>query len=314
MKKMLFLMLFCTTLVFAEQKALGNIIKNISLPNVQTAINSAESLKKDINSENFTKFIRDWKKVEATYFAGDLDENHLDTPRYMDIFNNLKEDLNSQMKRVIESNDEVEVALFKNSFKTVNALEYILFNDKIITSREKELSIVILDSLISHLKDIKETYSNYLLTEGKGEKWENSLILNTLISSSFKLKEWRIGHPSGNSAKFKNDAKNERGEYFLSQNSFEAIDAILDAHKEILLKNDYYDFATYVLDKGAAIELLSIVDNINEMKEELKSLKKDDFSKAKKLFDKANYLHNAYYTTLIEKLRVTAKILDADGD
>ena len=41
--------------------------------------------------------------------------------------NNLKEDLNSQLKRAIESKDEPKVALFKNSFKSINALEYILF-------------------------------------------------------------------------------------------------------------------------------------------------------------------------------------------
>ena len=314
MKKILFLMLCFTSIVFANERMLFNVVKNVSIPNVQATITNAKSLQKDLSDENFTKFIKSWKKVEALYFAGDLDENFADTPRYMDVFNNLKEDLNTQMQRVIESKDEPKVALFKNSFKTVNALEYILYNDKEITPREKAIAIEILNSFISHLEDIKEVYEAFLTSKPKDEKMEKGLILNTLIASSYKLKEWRIGNASGNSSKFKNDAKNERAEYFLSKNSFAAIDAILEAHKEVLLKSKNYDFATYALEKGAAIELLGIVDNINLMQEELRKLPKDDFTKATNLFNSAKDIHNAYYVTLVEKLSISAKILDADGD
>ena len=314
MKKILFLMFCFTSIVFANERMLFNVVKNVSIPNVQATITNAKSLQKDLSDENFTKFIKSWKKVEALYFAGDLDENFADTPRYMDVFNNLKEDLNTQMQRVIESKDEPKVALFKNSFKTVNALEYILYNDKEITPREKAIAIEILNSFISHLEDIKEVYETFLTSKPKDEKMERGLILNTLIASSYKLKEWRIGNASGNSSKFKNDAKNERAEYFLSKNSFAAIDAILEAHKEVLLKSKNYDFATYALEKGAAIELLGIVDNINLMQEELRKLPKDDFTKATNLFNSAKDIHNAYYVTLVEKLSISAKILDADGD
>lgn len=314
MKKILFLMFCLTSIVFASERMLVNVVKNVSIPNVQATITNAKSLQKDLSDENFTKFIKSWKKVEALYFAGDLDENFADTPRYMDVFNNLKEDLNTQMQRVIESKDEPKVALFKNSFKTVNALEYVLYNDKEITPREKAIAIEILNSFISHLEDIKEVYEAFLTSKPKDEKMEKGLILNTLIASSYKLKEWRIGNASGNSSKFKNDAKNERAEYFLSKNSFVAIDAILEAHKEVLLKSKNYDFATYALEKGAAIELLGIVDNINLMQEKLRKLPKDDFTKANNLFNSAKDIHNAYYVTLVEKLSISAKILDADGD
>ncbi len=314
MKKVLFLVLIFSSIVFAKERMLINIINNVSIPNVQNSIDSANILKNDLNEKNFTQFVKSWKKVEALYFAGDLNEDYLDTPRYIDVFNNLKEDLNSQMNRVISSNDEVKTALFKNSFKTINALEYVLFNDKDISQREKELSIAIIDSIISHLEEIKQAYKDYLITKAKDEKWENALVINTLIASSYRLKEWRIGNASGNSSKYKNDAKNERAEYFLSQNSFAAIDAILDAHKEIILKNKYYDFASFAMNKGASIELLSVIEKIEEMKNELKTLEKDDFTKANNLFVMAKDLHNAYYISLIGQLSIVGKILDADGD
>lgn len=313
MKKVLFLVLFFSTMVFAKESVLVNTIKNISIPNVENAINDAKILQKDLNAQNFTNFLKSWKKIEALYFAGDIDENFEDTPRYIDVFNNLKEDLNAQMKKAIESKDDIKMALFKNSFKTVNALEYVLFNDKDISKREKDLSIAILDSIILHLQNINRVYKNYLVAP-KDEKWENALVINTLIASSYRLKEWRIGNASGNSSKFKNEPKNERAEYFLSQNSFAAIDAILESHKQIVEKHKYYDFATYSMDKGAAIELLAVIDKINEMQEELRKLPVDDFTKATNLFNLAKELHNNYNISLIAKLSITGKILDADGD
>ena len=313
MKKVLFLVLLFSTMVFANEKILVNIIKNVSIPNVENAINDAKTLQKDANAQNFTNFVKSWKKVEALYFAGDIDENYADIPRYIDVYNNLKEDLNAQMKKAIESKDEPKVALFKNSFKTINALEYVLFKDADISKREKDLSVVILDSIIANLQNVNKVYKNYL-SKSKDEKWENALIINTLISSSYRLKEWRIGNASGNSSKFKNDPKNERAEYFLSQNSFAAIDAILEAHRQIVEKHSYYDFAAFALNKGAAIQLLEAIDKLKQMQEELKTLPKDDFTKANNLFTLAKELHNAYYVSLIGQLSITGKILDADGD
>ena len=313
-KRVLFLVVALSSMVFANERVLINMINNVSIPNVQKTIDDANILKNELNETNFTNFLKSWKKVEALYLAGDLDEDYLDTPRFIDVYNNLKEDLNSQMQRVIESKDEPKTALFKNSFKTINALEYVLFNDKEISQREKELSVVILDSIISHLEDINEVYKNYLTSEAKDEKFENALILNSLIASSYRLKEWRIGNASGNASKFKNDPKNDRAEYFLSQNSFAAIDAILDAHNEVVLKHKYNDFAAFALDKGAAIQLLVVIDKIAEMKAELKTFPKDDFTKANNLFAMAKDLHNAYYVSLIEQLSIVGKILDADGD
>jgi hypothetical protein len=313
-KRVLFLVVALSSMVFANERVLVNMINNVSIPNVQKTIDDANILKNELNETNFTNFLKSWKKVEALYLAGDLDEDYLDTPRFIDVYNNLKEDLNSQMQRVIESKDEPKTALFKNSFKTINALEYVLFNDKEISQREKELSVVILDSIISHLEDINEVYKNYLTAKPKDEKWENALILNSLIASSYRLKEWRIGNASGNASKYKNDAKNDRAEYFLSQNSFSAIDAILDAYNEVVLKHTYNDFAAFALDKGAAIQLLEAIDKIAEMKAELKTLTKDDFTKANKLFAMAKELHNSYYVSLIEQLSIVGKILDADGD
>jgi len=314
MKKVLILMFFSISLVFAQESVFHSILKNVSIPNVNEAVNSAENLQKNLEKENFTKLVKSWKKVEALYFAGDIDENYIDIPRYIDVYHNLKEDLPKQMQKVINSKDEASIALFKNSFRTINALEYVLFNDNKITPREELLAKEILNTVISNLEEIKEVYENYLKIKPKDEKWENAVIINTLIASTYRLKEWRIGEASGNASKYKDDVNNERAEYFLSKNSFSAIKAILEAHNQVMAAQKYLDFGKMAASTGAKDEVALVQNSIKKSFEELDKLKNDDFTNAKVLYDSAKDLHNAYYLSLIEQLSVTAKILDADGD
>lgn len=313
MRKTLLTLMFLTSTIFAQSN-LHSILTNVSIPNVDKTIESAKNLKDNLNSKNFTILIKNWKKVEALYFAGDINENYIDTPRYIDIYHNLKEDLNSQMKRAIDSSDSPRVVLFKNSYRTINALEYVLFNDSTITKREQDIAKEILNSIVLNLEDIKDVYLQYLDSKPKSEKWENAMIINTLIASSYRLREWRIGEPSGRAAKYKDQPKNERAEYFLSKNSLNAIEAILKAHNDVIGKKSFINFATMANEAGAKDEVKLAQDAINEALSEIFKLSNDDFNNAHKLFDATKKLHNAYYLSLVEQLSVTAKILDADGD
>ncbi|WP_298753696.1 imelysin family protein [uncultured Arcobacter sp.] len=295
MKKIILLVSLSVMTLFAKETLLDSILKNVSIVNVNDTIKNAQILQKNYNAKNFKNFIISWKKVEAFYFAGDIDENYLDTPRYIDVFHNLKENLNEQMQRVIDSKDEPQIALFKHSFKTVNALEYVLFNDNTITKREKELANVITNTIISNLEDIKSAYEEYLSRDKKDEQWENGLIMNALISSTYKLKEWRI-----------KVAKKEQ-EYILSDNTYFAIEAILEANKEIIGNQSYYNFANMAKKSGAKKETVQAQTLLNNAIESLKNNPKD-------LYKAVNKLHVSYFLSLIEQLSITAKILDADGD
>ncbi len=229
-KKIFLILIFLTGVLFANETIFQSVIKNVALKDTQSAINSAKKLQKELNDENFTKFLKDWKRVEANYLAGEINSDYLDTPRYIDVFNNLKEDLNSQMQRVIDGNLDIKKALFKNSFKTINALEYLLYSSKELNDRKKEIGREILNSIIKNLEDIKTVYETYLKNPIIKDD-DNAKLINTLVASLIDLKEWRIGNPAGFSTKYKNDAKNSRAEYFLSQNSFEAIDSIFRCSK-----------------------------------------------------------------------------------
>lgn len=315
MKKILVIMIFSMTLLIGKDSVFVSILNNVSIPNVNSAIKNARLLQKDLNSKNFTEFLKSWKRVETLYFAGEIDDNYIDTPRYIDVFHNLKEDLIKQMKRVVSSNDEPNIALFKHSFKTINALEYVLFNDNKITSREKELSKVILKTIISKLEDIKEVYKIYVKKHDKSEQWENGIILNTLIASTYSLKEWRIGDPAGLTVKYKDDVNNQRAEYFLSKNSFNAIKAILEAHEQIIDDKPYKNFATLAEKGGAKEAIRNAQKSLKKVFKEINKISKiDDFSNVQSLYKAVSDLHNYYYVSLVEDLTISAKLLDADGD
>ena len=309
-----FLYFACINILNANDSVFVSIVKNVSIKDTQETIQNAELLKEDLSKQNFTQLVKSWKKVEALYFAGDMDEDYIDTPRYIDVFHNLKEDLNEQMQRVIDSKDEVNIALFKNSFKTINALEYVLLNDEVISKREKELAIVILNSIISKLEDINEVYENYVNNPNKSKKWENSLLMNTLIASTYRLKEWRIAEVAGISSKYKNSPDNKRAEYNLSKNSLEAIKAILDAHKKVMSKQNFKNFYSVSNSFEITKQISDIQIYFKNIDNEIVKIKNDDLTKANELYKQVVNLHNAYYFSLLEQLSITSKIVDADGD
>ena len=309
-----FLQFACINLLNANDSVFVSIVKNVSIKDTKETIKNAELLKNDLSKQNFSQFAKSWKKVEALYFAGDMDENYIDTPRYIDVFHNLKENLNEQMQRVIDSKDEPKIALFKNSFKTINALEYVLFNDNVISKREEELAIVILNSIISKLEDIKEVYEKYANNPKKNKKWENSLLMNTMIASTYRLKEWRIAEVAGISSKYKNNPDNKRAEYNLSQNSLEAIKAILDTHKEVMTKQDFKNFYSVSNSFGIEKQMTQIKKYFKNIDSEIAKIKNDDLTKSNELYKQVVNLHNAYYFSLLEQLSITSKIVDADGD
>lgn len=264
MKKIFLLFFIFIVGASAQTSLFQSIVKNVSIENTKKAIEDAKILQKDLNDENFRNFIKSWKKVEAIYLAGEINSDLVDIPRYVDVFNNLKEDLNSQLQRVIEGENDLKKALYKNSFKSVNALEYVLYSNDNLTQRHKEMAKEILFSIISHLENIKIAYESYLKNPAKTVQEENAILINSLIASSYRLKEWRVGNPSGYSSKYKNDPKNSRSEYFLSKNSFASIKAILDAQKEIIEEKEYKNLYDLAKEKNAINDLKIVVENINK--------------------------------------------------
>lgn len=297
--------------------------EQVIIHNVEQSINSAEkiiiSIKQGQNKKSqalFTQLVINWKKVEATYMLGDLNEDFLDTPRYIDIFHGNNEDIKVQLALIIDSSDDLSYALYKHSHKTINALEYLLFTQDLSNTRVKSMMLMIAKSIKRYLNDIKTAYQVYQDKFLKDEQFASAILLNTLVSNAYALSQWRIGDVVGLSKKYKGNSDIHRAEYTLSQNSTAAILAILQAHKQAIDSPKYKDFGDVARQFGAEHEMNKTIGYLNQAIAQVKKMQEQDLvgTKGEALYRSSDYLMKSYYLSLMNKLGFVSKVLDADGD
>jgi len=317
--------LLITLLLSLDAQNIGeSIYSNIILKNINETNNNARELtnliKKGSSTQElkstFTQLITSWKKVQTFYLAGDLDEDYIDIPRYIDIFHNGKENIEEQLDRVLLSSDSLDIELFKNSTKSINALEYLIYKPSKNAKRQQEMIIYILKHISAKLQEIETFYKTNKQLFLKDPQNINAIVMNALIESSYKLKEWRVGDAAGLSRKYKNKPNKARAEYPISHLSFKAIKAILLAHQAMIGKQKFINFSEIIHQAGADKELQSARNNIKNALIYLDSAPSNDFKskEIKKVYKELSALHNAYFISLIGALKITSKIIDSDGD
>ncbi|RXJ88721.1 hypothetical protein CRV01_08830 [Arcobacter sp. CECT 8983] len=304
-----------------NKKALNNIYEQVILKDSQKVLEDIKALEKEITNKNienakkeFKNLVTSWKSVQSVYILGDLNEDYIDTPRLIDIYHHGNEDIKIQLDRAIKSNDEPRIALFKNSLKSINALEYVLYKKDIKNKRVNELTLTIVKRIKSYLEDINNEYKALHKTFLSDLKKANGILINRLIQNTYKLKEWRVGDILGTSKKYKDNFDNKRGEYFISKNSSLAIAAILNTYKNIFNSENYYDYGDYLKDLTHNKQVDVLRDSITKAISLNDKIKDDDFKDAKELYEVTNTIHVVLFLDLIEELSINAKIIDADGD
>lgn len=304
-----------------NKQVLNTIYEKVILKDIKTTLIDIENLKKTITKKDekkskkeFSNLVSSWKSVETIYILGDINEDFIDTPRYIDIFHNGNEDITKQLDRAIKSNDEIKIALFKNSTKSINALEYILFAKDIKIKRVNEIALTILNRISSHIQDIQNEYLSKKDEFLKNVKKANAVIINAIIQNTYKLKEWRIGDVMGLTKKYLGKADNKRAEYFLSKSSAIAIEAILNTYKNILDNNSYIDYGDYLIKITDGKEMKKLRAALKKSLQLVEEINNDDFSNSKKLYENVNIIHIVLFVEMLEELSINAKILDADGD
>jgi len=323
---MLTLCLFLTFSAYADDKVenkevLKNLYENIALADVNSTLKNLDNISKELKANNqkevqkeFTNLVKSWKSVQTFYLLGDLNEDYIDIPRYVDIFHNANEDITKQLDRAIESKDEVRVVLFKNSLKSINALEYILFAKDIKDERVNKIASTIVSRIQTHVEEIKEEYiaqeENFLSDIKKA----NSFLINVIVQNTYKLKEWRIGEPMGVTKKYEGNPDNKRAEYYISKNSAVAIEAILNTFKRVFDNKKFEDYGDYLLKMTEGKQVNNLRKAIDEAIVLTKKIKNDDFSNSKELYETVSEIHVILFLEIIEELSINAKILEADGD
>ncbi len=314
-----------TLMIYLNAQDIGeSIYTNIISKDIKEVNQNLDKLTKLVASNapvieqrsGFVELMMSWKRVQTLYLAADLDEEYMDIPRYIDTFHQGKENIYRQLDRILLTTDSLDIELFKNSTKSINALEYLLFKSSKKTLRQKEMILYIVKHIGKHLKTIETFYQNNQALFTKDKQKMNAIIINALIESSYKLKEWRVGDPAGLSRKYRDDPKDSRSEYPISKLSYRAIEAILLTHQAVIGRQKFVNFSEVVYGAGADKELLSIQNSIKNALNYLRLAPVYDFSsdEMKRVYRELTELHNAYYISLIGRLKVTSKILDSDGD
>ena len=324
--KLLFLVSLFSSFLFAQinnndKKILENLYDNIILKDSQKALANIKILNKQIDKKDikktkiaFKELVKSWKSVEAFYLLGEIDESYIDTPRLIDIFHNGNEDIKEQLNLALDSKDSAKIALFKNSTKSINALEYIIFTKDLKDQRVNLFAKTITKKIENHLKDINSAYHENKALFLSNIKKANSIVINTLIQNSYKLLEWRVGDVSGLTKKYLNKASNKRAEYYISKNSSIAIEAILTTYKKILDNPLFEDYGDYLFSMTDGKEMKKLLISLNKSLELIKEVKDDNLENQKELYEEINKIHVILFVELIEDLQINAKILDADGD
>jgi len=324
-KILVFLSLF-SNLLFAQinssdKEILENLYNEVILINSKKALNDVEILSKKIDEKNsneiklaFKELIKSWKSIEAFYLLGEIDEDYIDIPRLIDIFHNGNEDIKKQLDLALNSKDDVKTVLFKNSLKSINALEYIIFTKDLKDERANLFAKTIANRIQNHLKDINDSYIEKKDDFLSNIKKANSIVINSLIQNSYKLLEWRVGDVSGLTKKYENKADNKRGEYYISKSSVLAIESILKTYKNILNNPNFKDYGDYLFSMTDGKEMKKLLISLDKSLKIVSSIKNDNLENQKELYKEINKIHVILFVDMIEDLQINAKILDADGD
>lgn len=320
MKRIVLILVTALSLMAADKPFPQGVYDEVILADAKNAHESAKAMvntleKGSMDKKAFERLAMDWKRVQALYIAGELDEAYADTPREIDIYHNAKEDITAQLDRIVVSKEEVGKEMFKNSFKTINALEYLLNKKGVNVQRERAMALIAARNLEEKFSTIVQVYEK----EGKkllnDESRFNALVMNQLIASSYELKEWRVGEPSGLAKKYKGSRDIRRADLYRSGLSLKALQVIVETHKRVMDASGYVDFGDYAIKAGADSEVVIVRRALASALKNIQMMNTDLFSPASKgLYSDLGRLHNGYYISLIGALKMTSKILDADGD
>lgn len=320
LRGLIFLGIFGVLQLFGATHYPHEIYENVIVKDAKDALQNAHLMvnaleKKEKTKEQFQLLALSWKKVQTLYIAGELDGSVVDLPYEIDIYHNAKENIYTQLDRIITSKEAPQKVLFKNSHKTLNALEYLIYKNNVISQREIDLALVVAKQIAKNLQKIITVYEKEKVSILADEKKFNALLINQLSASSYELKEWRAGEATGLSKKYKNNPDKKRGELYLSGLSLHSIIAILQTHEQVMDSPKYLDFGDLSIEYGAKNDVLLIRKAIQEGLKTAQMMGGNLLdSKGKLLYGNLGKLHNGYYVSLVSSLRMTSKILDADGD
>lgn len=262
------------------------------------------------------------KRVEALFVADEFSDEFLDTLGYMEYFHVGKNsDMIGELNSIFGASSELASALYKNANKSITSLEYTLFGEdenlstllQKMDARRIEAAQIMMARIISHAKSISDFYKSDANFEAP-LKVSSAAMINRLIDSAYKLKEWRVGEAAGLVVKYAGSTDAKLLEYYKSKSSLAAIKSIVQAHQSVMQTGlGSIASSTNAASEAQAIE--SSLETILTLCESFDAPLEQSLGDAKtaQLYNAINILQQNYIS-LINAMKFTQKIIEADGD
>ncbi len=265
-----------------------------------------------------TTLFETWKGVEAHYVAKGLDDAMIDIPAQIDVFNIGNIDIPTRLDEIFAGSSPLEGQLYQSATRSMSALEYTLFgnqemSDVNMTQRRADAAKIMIDHIEGHVTTIAEFYSEGSAFVDAGED-AVGIMINQMIDSTYKLKEWRIGDPAGYTLKYRDDPDAEHLEYYHSIRSLQAMRAILSAQESVMLQGLQGIAANNSASSEADALVILIKDAIAQIDSFSTPIEESPASsKTLGLYNTIDTIQTSY-TALINALNFTQDIIEADGD
>jgi predicted lipoprotein len=259
-----------------------------------------------------------WKRVEAIYVAKKYESSMIDIPAQIDYYNLGNTDIPARLDQIFAGTSPLEGQLYQSATRSMTALEYTFFGNQDIadinmTQRRADAAKIMINYLSDNIQRIADFYAQSSAFVDSSEE-AVGIIINQLIDSTYKLKEWRIGDPAGYTQKYKDNPDAKRLEYYKSIRSLESMRAILSAQEAVML-NGLQEIAA---SNSAQSEASALV---NLLKDAIAQIDAFDTpienavasTKSRDLYNTIGILQTSY-TALINALNFQQDIIEADGD
>lgn len=264
----------------------------------------------------FVELARGWAGVQASYVLGGYEADAMDYPLLLDSFHMGKEDVHESLARIIDGNGAPATVLYKNSYKTLNALDDVLFSGP-WSARRAELAAVITGNVCKYLGRIRDGYRSHRAEFVGNRSKALTLLVNAEIETIYKTRDWRIAQVSGLTRQTVGKVQPQHQQYPHSQASWAAIGAVIDTNVQLLAADRQPNIATIAHDKKADAGLASVQEALAATVAAYRDTRPDHgfaTSDVIPVYQGLLDLEKAFYQDLARRIGVTASLIDADGD
>jgi predicted lipoprotein len=332
---------------FDEATMLQNIYQNVLLADVKTLKTKMQTLvlsAKELNSsatsttleaaqQGWRDTVYTWKQIQGNWIedeivASDGIDEVLNLLDQSDFVNPSKKTPDFYANELINNPTQRITARYRTFFILENLLFSHDANSTFIdefkdNSRRSELCVAVSRKLLEAINELELYWSD----SGKRRFLENidnesiDNILNKMIDNVYKSKETRLGDIAGLTQASHGEISPTKVESYTSKSALAHLKARTIGLQNLYLGSDALGLDDLLISKGLNKENNEIKDAItgtinalNNINSPLSTAIISEKEHVKSTFDAFNLLYNAVYLTLPAAMKVTPKIIEADGD